>query len=779
MPKLPMILPVTSPSAVPSTVTSSIRPLFRQLINTSQSPATLTSAAGVAPLLHSTYRPAEAIAGPSGHCGISEEAWNELYADLQDLHHTAMQDKTETTGTDISSLLTPPVMAAESVPQQRDQAWYEALGAQLHLLTGITAEDLYMRLIFRYGRQAPALHVIHALLPPPAEQQIHPGPIADSDISPAASDPEASDSSTETSDSATDSPAHESQNPPSPQEITFSQRQLEWFTRVWLQIGKTSLIDKVRALVNVADAPLALTDENVYAALNQLQGQQAPSFQIIRNAIIERDAEVSNASLQWVETRLAEIRLESAESIVVWLLTRQDKPDDLKRSGIFKALQQLLGPRAPGMATVSCASAWAHTDIPPSYTRWFDEHKDKLRGDGKLDKLVALLQQGDTPEELTPAMLFKGMLLRLDADVPDGSIVRKAFILSGRSAPQPVAEWAWHWQETQGKSLQRLSALLARSDRPSGMTPKMLRSALLKQQDSSVPSQSIVNRAFILAGYGGDKQLDPWVASNWSAIQENVEWEKYRVEEKLLILMQMMPAELSSGLKASTLYAALVRQQDTKAPGKTSVTDAFALFRASMVLTDNLVTWVSNAMPANDGRSIEPRLVELLKKDRPTGLTPGTLQRALVQIWGQQQAPGLRVVHEAFIRAQPDIEVRPEVLQWVMNKIPAGEGPTPEQIKQLYHDPDRPPNVNAVILQAALEQHLHAEAPNLCAVRNAFSSKKYSRPQNRLALPPPHLSVPATEPAAKKPRSGSPTEEQYPHFIRRSVMPERAAKSGG
>ncbi|MFS2225640.1 hypothetical protein [Pantoea sp. B65] len=425
----------------------------------------------------------------------------------------------------------------------------------------------------------------------------------------------------------------------------------------------------------------------------------------------------SDGGREWIRQNLSQVSALSIEDKIAALVKIPGRPAGLNAAAVSAALRQIPGIKVPGKTTIGNALRRANTRVTPEQVLWVQQNMPQDKSLAKKAIIQTLWQHPQRPEWLN-ARRLQAVLEQLWPDsAPTLSTVCNALKPAGKRGNRQLQLWlARHLPQLRAITPEdQLTELLLKPDRPAALNQTTLQLALQQQPGGGRYGKACIRAAFSRAKLSGDPQVYRWVSDNWQ------QYPNLSLVENVVELLKKTEGKPRK-LNATLLQAALSQKLHPHAPGLTTVTSAFRLFSAPEAISPALLAWVrDNSAPWDRKISMVANTLQLLRKPARPALSPAILHAALEQL-PVRKAPKLSTLSVAFAVFQAMGRLTAGLKAWVgANLAPAnGNYGAEVRILQLLRRRDRPDELNAATLYAAVAELEGDNAPGWDAVMKAF-----------------------------------------------------------
>ncbi|NMP27733.1 hypothetical protein GW590_12785 [Rahnella sp. SAP-1] len=478
-----------------------------------------------------------------------------------------------------------------------------------------------------------------------------------------------------------------------------------------------SVSARIRALLEHEERPAGLSGPQLHSALMQLPAGEAPEVTqgtvqhiLGQSHVLARPEVIAWVCEHWASTAIAG-RLAGAR--VAMLLKRADKPVLLRGTELHQALTQLPPMERPGISlqTIHKVIAQLQAEARPQVTAWVGEHWASTTAAGRsaATRIEALFAREDRPRDIAGPELYRA-LMQLPPSVRPvislGAVQNTLAQLNVQARPQVIAWVQQHWAATAaaGRSATtRLATLLARADRPEGLSGAELHHALgqLPLAERATVGLGTVKNALARSNIHARQEVVNWVRQHWAATAARP------VPARIEALLAR--ADKPEGLSSLELHHALLQLPEAEKQGVNLKTVQNALAQSNVQVRAEVLAWVREHWPstAAPARSVPARIESLLNQvDRPDWISAPELHNALTQL-PESETPKLKLGMVQIALAQINVQPRPEVVAWVADRwaATAARGrSTVARIEVLLAREDRPARLSGTELHNALMQ---------------------------------------------------------------------------
>jgi len=323
---------------------------------------------------------------------------------------------------------------------------------------------------------------------------------------------------------------------------------------------------------------------------------------------------------------------------------------------------------------------------------WCEKYWPLAQGDTKIKRIHQLLRTPGKPENLDATEL-RNALGQIDSWIPGLTSIKHTFDEYLQQADPHMVNWIKHNPCRVGNAEFRLLTLLKRDDRPAGITPKMMRAALLELDLSTAFGRSTISLAFKASKIALSDEMRTWVCRHWSRNPD------IPLSQKIQHLQGQPnpPADFD----ADTVYIALFHQLGENGPKLNTVRQLFN----STAISDDVqqLSLLDHHWRRTFGLTSD-RLITLLSLPQMKQWRDiNNLLRAMKQLYSHD-APVKHQIRTAVIRVTGG--VTDALLSWVAKHWMATSEDsvdvTMSRVEKLLTQPEMPQPVNALMLYSAL-----------------------------------------------------------------------------
>ncbi|MDR3433589.1 MAG: hypothetical protein P4L95_17090 [Rouxiella aceris] len=505
---------------------------------------------------------------------------------------------------------------------------------------------------------------------------------------------------------------------------------IAWVREHWASTASAGRLAgaRVAMLLERTDKPARLRGTELHHALRQLPPLARPgiSLQTIHKIIAQLQAEARQEVIAWVRSHWASTASagRSAGPRIEALLAREKRPRNLAGPELYKALMQLPLSERPvvSLGAVQNALAQLHVQARTQVITWVQEHwaGTRLAGRSAAARLGALLARTDRPEGISGAELYHALTQLPQAERASVGLgaVKNALARSNIQARQQVVDWVrQHWAATAARALPaRIKALLARVDKPEGISSLELYHALLQlpEAEKQGVNLKVVQNALAQSNVQARAEVLAWVREHWPSTATHARSVPTRIEDLL------NQADRPNWISAPELHHALMQLPEGERPKIKLGTVQIALAQFNVQPRPEVVAWVRDrwAATAARGRSTVARIEILLaREDRPGRLSGTELHNALMHL-PEKTRPVIGVGTVKNALALANAQASPQVADWIRRHWASTVAVGPSigaRIEVLLARADRPDGLSGPQLHHALMQLPLSEKPQVSA----------------------------------------------------------------
>lgn len=505
---------------------------------------------------------------------------------------------------------------------------------------------------------------------------------------------------------------------------------IAWVCEHWASTAAAGRLTgaRVAMLLQHADTPAGLRGTELHHALKQLPALERPSIslQTIHKVIAQSQAEARSEVIAWVRQHWPSTTAagRSAAPRIEALFAREDRPRDIAGPELYKALMQLPSGEKPAISLGAVQNTLAQLNVQarPQVINWVQAHWAATAAAGRsaATRLATLLARADRPEGISGAELYHALakLPQTERAKVGLGTVKNALARSNIQARQEVIDWVrQHWSATETHSVAaRIETLLARTDKPEGLSSLELHQALLHlpEADKQGVNLKTVQNALTQSNVHARTEVIAWVRKHWPSTATPARTVPARIEGLL------NQADRPDWISAPELHSALMQLPEGEIPQIKLGAVQIALAQFNVQPRQEVVAWVTAhwAATAKFGRSTVARIELLLaREDRPSRLSGTELHNALMQL-SDNTKPVISIGTVKNALALANAQASPQVIDWVRQHWASTSAVGPSvgaRIEVLLARTDRPAALSGPQLHHALMQLPPNEKPQVSA----------------------------------------------------------------